>query len=167
MWPRSARRSPAAGAPAPSRCGWRGEAAAGGARSWWGSERLTLRAEHHPGFAAGSQAPHVGPGDGLGRGFEAAARLSSFTRAAEELFITQSAVSRQVQALEEHLGTALFERHHRAIRLTHAGELLYRAASQALLLLTDTAARIRKGPAPKNLEVPEYEFTSDTVVKIG
>lgn len=31
----------------------------------------------------------------------------------------------------------------------------------------DTAARIRKGPAPKNLEVPEYEFTSDTIVKIG
>jgi ubiquinol-cytochrome c reductase iron-sulfur subunit len=31
----------------------------------------------------------------------------------------------------------------------------------------DTAGRIRKGPAPKNLEVPEYEFTSDTVVKIG
>ncbi|MFA9201588.1 MAG: ubiquinol-cytochrome c reductase iron-sulfur subunit [Cypionkella sp.] len=31
----------------------------------------------------------------------------------------------------------------------------------------DTAARIRKGPAPTNLEVPEYEFTSDTVVKIG
>ncbi|RYI03166.1 MAG: ubiquinol-cytochrome c reductase iron-sulfur subunit [Acetobacteraceae bacterium] len=31
----------------------------------------------------------------------------------------------------------------------------------------DTAARIRKGPAPKNLEVPKYEFTSDTVVKIG
>lgn len=31
----------------------------------------------------------------------------------------------------------------------------------------DTAARIRKGPAPKNLEVPDYEFTSDTVVKIG
>ena len=31
----------------------------------------------------------------------------------------------------------------------------------------DTAGRIRKGPAPKNLQVPEYEFTSDTVVKIG
>lgn len=31
----------------------------------------------------------------------------------------------------------------------------------------DTAARIRKGPAPKNLEVPDYEFTSDTVVKVG
>jgi ubiquinol-cytochrome c reductase iron-sulfur subunit len=31
----------------------------------------------------------------------------------------------------------------------------------------DTAARIRKGPAPSNLEVPEYEFSSDTVVKIG
>lgn len=88
--------------------------------------------------------PRTLPSLELIRGFEAAARLSSFTRAAEELFITQSAVSRQVQALEEHLGTALFERHHRSIRLTHAGELLYRAASQALLLLTDTASRIRQ-----------------------
>ena len=87
------------------------------------------------------------------RGFEAAARLSSFTRAAEELFITQSAVSRQVQALEEHLGTPLFERHHRTIRLTNAGHLLYRAASQALLLLTDTAARIRQEGSNRSVTV--------------
>ncbi len=87
------------------------------------------------------------------RGFEAAARLSSFTRAAEELFITQSAVSRQVQALEEHLGTALFERRHRSIRLTHAGELLYRAASQALLILGDTAARITQEGAQRSVTV--------------
>ncbi len=78
------------------------------------------------------------------RGFEAAARLSSFTAAARELFVTQSAVSRQVQALEAHLGVALFERHHRAIRLTDAGRLLHRSATQALLLLTDTAERIRQ-----------------------
>jgi LysR family transcriptional regulator, glycine cleavage system transcriptional activator len=97
--------------------------------------------------------PRALPSLELIRGFEAAARLSSFTRAAEELFITQSAVSRQVQALEEHLGTALFERHHRAIRLTHAGELLYRAASQALLLLTDTAARIRQEGAHRSVTV--------------
>jgi len=61
------------------------------------------------------------------RGFEAAARQLSFTKAAAELFLTQSAVSRQVQALEEQLGTALFERHHRQIRLTAAGQKLFRA----------------------------------------
>jgi LysR family glycine cleavage system transcriptional activator len=43
------------------------------------------------------------------QGFEAAARNLSFTKAAEELFLTQSAVSRQIKALEDHLGVALFE----------------------------------------------------------
>ena len=62
------------------------------------------------------------------RGFEAAARQLSFTKAAAELFLTQSAVSRQVQTLEEQLGTPLFERQHRQIRLTPAGQKLYRAA---------------------------------------
>ncbi len=42
------------------------------------------------------------------KGFEAAGRLLSFTRAAEETFVTQSALSRQVQALEEALGVPLF-----------------------------------------------------------
>ena len=55
------------------------------------------------------------------RGFEAAARHLSFTRAAEELFLTQSAVSRQVQGLEEALGVPLFQRKHRALLLTDAG----------------------------------------------
>lgn len=97
--------------------------------------------------------PRTLPSLELIRGFEAAARLSSFTRAAEELFITQSAVSRQVQSLEEHLGTPLFERHHRSIRLTNAGQLLYRSASQALLLLTDTAARIRQEGAHPSVTI--------------
>src|SRR6266508_3364978 len=52
------------------------------------------------------------------RGFEAAGRLLSFTRAAEELFLTQSALSRQVAALEEALGVALFLRRHRALVVT-------------------------------------------------
>jgi len=77
------------------------------------------------------------------RGFEAAARLLSFTKAAEELFLTQSAVSRQVQALEEHLGVTLFERRHREIRLTDAGRQLHRSATDALQLLTETATRLR------------------------
>jgi len=79
------------------------------------------------------------------RGFEAAARQLSITKAAAELFLTQSAVSRQVQALEEQLGTALFERHHREIRLTDAGHKLYRATAQAMRLLTEAAAEIRGG----------------------
>jgi LysR family glycine cleavage system transcriptional activator len=53
--------------------------------------------------------------------FEAAARLGSFSRAAEELHITQAAISRQIRALEEDLGTSLFERRNRAVFLTEAG----------------------------------------------
>jgi len=87
------------------------------------------------------------------RGFEAAARRLSFTLAAEELFVTQSAVSRQVKALEDHLGVPLFERHHRAIRLTVAGQTLYRAAAEALRLLDDTAAGIRHGAGTKSVTV--------------
>jgi LysR family transcriptional regulator, glycine cleavage system transcriptional activator len=51
-------------------------------------------------------------------GFEAAARHLSFTRAGEELFLTQSAVSRQIKELEDQLGVALFQRRHRALALT-------------------------------------------------
>ena len=87
------------------------------------------------------------------RGFEAAARLLSFTRAAQELFVTQSAVSRQVKALEEDLGVVLFERRHRAIRLTAAGQLLYRAADQALRLLADAAADLRTGAGRRPVTV--------------
>ncbi|WP_457324500.1 LysR family transcriptional regulator, partial [Roseateles sp. P5_E11] len=50
--------------------------------------------------------------------FEAAARHLSFTQAAEERFITQSAMSRQIRALEDELGVTLFERRHRALALT-------------------------------------------------
>ena len=58
------------------------------------------------------------------RGFEAAARLLSFTKAGEELFLSQSAVSRQIQDLETQLGVRLFERRHRALVLTEAGQAL-------------------------------------------
>jgi hypothetical protein len=64
------------------------------------------------------------------RGFEAAARLLSFTSAAAELHLTQSAVSRQVQQLEEQLGVKLFERRTRALILTEAGERYYREVSK-------------------------------------
>lgn len=55
------------------------------------------------------------------RSFEAAGRLESFTLAAEELFVSQAAISRQVRELEALLGTALFTRHHRQVRLSAEG----------------------------------------------
>jgi len=80
----------------------------------------------------------------LVRGFEAAARRLSFTLAAEELFVTQSAVSRQVQALEDYLGVKLFERRHRALALTEAGQAYFRAASAALAELRAATQRVRE-----------------------
>jgi DNA-binding transcriptional LysR family regulator len=61
------------------------------------------------------------------RGFEASARRSSFTAAAEELFLTQSAISKQVKMLEETLGRPLFVRGPRGLGLTPEGRQLYEA----------------------------------------
>ena len=69
------------------------------------------------------------------KGFEAAARLSNITLAAGELALTQSAVSRQVKALEEQLGVRLFERRARGLELTEPGRRYYEAVSRALKLL--------------------------------
>lgn len=79
--------------------------------------------------------------------FEAAARLSSFTRAAAELGVTQAAVSRQIHLLEGFLGFPLFHRLHRGIELTEKGRTLAAAASRSLNLLADTVAEISdEGP---------------------
>lgn len=75
--------------------------------------------------------------------FEAAARHLSFTRAAAERFLTQSAVSRQVQALEAALGVPLFVRRHRALELTDAGRLLQQSVGAALTTLRSTVAQLR------------------------
>jgi LysR family glycine cleavage system transcriptional activator len=67
--------------------------------------------------------------------FEAAARLKSFTRAADELGVSQAAVSWQVKALEQRLDQPLFVRLPREVALTPAGERLSRAATESLALL--------------------------------
>lgn len=77
------------------------------------------------------------------RSFEAAARTLSFTLAAKELFLTQSAVSRQIQQIEAGLGVPLFERRHRALALTEAGQVLQRAVVDCLERLRDATARVR------------------------
>lgn len=69
------------------------------------------------------------------RVFEAAARLKSFTRAAEELGMTQAAVSWQIKALEGRLGQSLFRRLPREVQPTEAGERLSSAATEAITLL--------------------------------
>lgn len=75
--------------------------------------------------------------------FEAAARRLSFTEAGAELFLSQSAVSRQIQQLEASLGVPLFERRHRALALTEAGRILQRAVADSFERLLDAAARVR------------------------
>jgi len=78
------------------------------------------------------------------RGFESAARHLSFTRAAGELFLTQSAISRQIQALEQFVGLALFERRHKALALTPAGEAYYRTVAPILDQLRDATRKLRE-----------------------
>lgn len=85
--------------------------------------------------------------------FEAAARTLSFTVAATELFLTQSAVSRQIQQIEAGLGTALFERRHRALVLTEAGKLMYRAVSDCLERLRDATASVRATQATRQVAI--------------
>ena len=81
-------------------------------------------------------------------GFEAAARSLSFTSAAADLHLTQSAISRQVQQLEEQLGVKLFERRTRALVLTEAGHRYYRDVSQALNQLREATVAVRVQTTP-------------------
>lgn len=76
------------------------------------------------------------------RGFEAAARLSSFAKAAEELSLTQSAVSHQVRQLEAALGQRLFQRLPRELVLTDAGRDFLATVRQALETLSVGVARL-------------------------
>ena len=67
--------------------------------------------------------------------FHAAAEAGSFTHAGEQLGLSQSAVSRQVSALEQELSVSLFHRHARGLILTEQGELLYRTAHEVFMKL--------------------------------
>jgi DNA-binding transcriptional LysR family regulator len=87
------------------------------------------------------------------QGFEAAARTLSFTKAAEELFITQSAVSRQIKALEDHLGLRLFERRPRSLTLTENGQALYRIATDVLDRLQAAADQLKAETRARQLAI--------------
>ena len=87
------------------------------------------------------------------KGFEAAARLLSFTKAGEELHLSQSAVSRQIQDLEAQLGVSLFQRQHRALALTEDGQALYAASAQVLATMRSVTDRLRAGRGRQTLAV--------------
>jgi len=78
------------------------------------------------------------------RAFEAVARHLNFRAASEEMALTQSAVSRQIQALEEEVGTSLFLRHTRAVELTSAGAQLLLAVTQAQPRIDGAVRQIRQ-----------------------
>jgi DNA-binding transcriptional LysR family regulator len=74
--------------------------------------------------------------------FHAAAEAGSFTHAGEQLKLSQSAVSRQVSALEQELGVSLFHRHARGLILTEQGELLHRTAHEVFMKLEAARAKL-------------------------
>lgn len=85
--------------------------------------------------------------------FEAAARHLSFTKAGAELFLTQSAVSRQIQALEASLGGRLFERRTRALLLTENGQRLFRTVQAVLGELQEATQKLRGAQAARTVTV--------------
>lgn len=85
--------------------------------------------------------------------FEAAARLMGFTRAAEELGVTQAAVSRQIKLLEAELNMTLFVRGHRKVELTPAGLTLSRALTGAFDQVSEALDTIRRPVAGKTVTV--------------
>ncbi|MCK5924092.1 MAG: LysR family transcriptional regulator, partial [Methylococcales bacterium] len=75
--------------------------------------------------------------------FEAAGRLNSFSRAAREMSISQPAVSHGIKNLELQLGTALFERQHRGVRLNKIGSVFYTQVSRSLNEIYQAADEIK------------------------
>ncbi|MBT6203181.1 MAG: LysR family transcriptional regulator [Alphaproteobacteria bacterium] len=99
------------------------------------------------------------------RGFEAAARLKSFTAAADELNLTQSAVSHQIRTLEDAIGVPLFVREHRTVRLTDAGFEFWRTVRESLKRLDHGVQRVHAYSKPTSLIVAaEPAFASRWLV---
>jgi LysR family glycine cleavage system transcriptional activator len=87
------------------------------------------------------------------RAFEAAARHLSFTKASDELCVTQGAVSRHIAGLERELGTPLFLRRHRAVELTVKGSAFFHALRDAFDRIEDAARQAQPPAAGKTLRI--------------
>jgi len=94
--------------------------------------------------------------------FHAAAEAGSFTHAGEQLGLSQSAVSRQVSALEQELSVSLFHRHARGLILTEQGDLLYRTAHDVFMQLQAARAKLTD-----SRERPSGELKITTTPGVG
>src|SRR3954466_4116410 len=90
------------------------------------------------------------------RAFDAVARHLNFRAAAEEMALTQSAVSRQIQSLEEEVGVSLFLRHTRAVELTSAGAQLLMAVSQSLPRIDSAVRQIRQSAGRRSVALTTF-----------
>ena len=90
------------------------------------------------------------------RAFEAVARRLSFVGAADELFVTQSAVSRQIKALEDELGARLFGRGTRHVELTQSGQMLLRAVDAGLPRIDAAVRQIRQSRSRRRVSVSTF-----------
>ena len=95
---------------------------------------------------------HIPPTQFL-KGFEAASRLESFSRAAEELGLSQSAISHQMRLLEGHIGQPLFMRFGREVRLTDAGRDYQRTVRRCLDLLEEGYRRLEPYRKPGSVVI--------------
>lgn len=92
------------------------------------------------------------------RSFEAAGRHLSFSKAAEELFVSQAAISRQIRELEELLGRALFKRLHRSVELTDAGQRLLKQTTRSFDDIDRRLSEIMSAPVQHVLKVSSEPF---------
>ena len=90
------------------------------------------------------------------RAFEAVARRLSFSEAADELFVTQSAISRQIKGLEEELGASLFVRGTRHVEMTQSGQALLRAVEASLPRIDASVRQIRQTRSRKRVSVSTF-----------
>ncbi|HET9821646.1 MAG TPA: LysR substrate-binding domain-containing protein [Burkholderiaceae bacterium] len=103
-----------------------------------------------------NKTPHRPLDVGALRSFEAVARRLSFSAAAEELFLTQPAISRQIKALEADLGAPLFLRGTRRVELTQAGAQLQRAVLPLLQRLDGTVRQIRSARGRRHVAISTF-----------
>jgi LysR family glycine cleavage system transcriptional activator len=103
-----------------------------------------------------NRSPHRPLGIGPLRAFEAVARRLSFSAAAEELFLTQPAISRQIKSLEDELGAPLFVRGTRKVELTHAGAQLLRSVMPLMQRLDTNVRQIRSARGRRRVAVSTF-----------
>ncbi len=103
-----------------------------------------------------NRAPHRPLAVGPLRAFEAVARRLGFSAAADELFLTQPAISRQIKTLEDELGAPLFVRGTRKVELTNAGSQLLRGVMPLLQRLDQTVRQIRSARGRRHVSLATF-----------